>query len=62
MTHLNVKKLGPIPDGGWLMGPGARPPTSTGFQRLHKQRVGCTYLHSAVDGFFRLAYTEALDD
>ncbi|MCT1616611.1 integrase core domain-containing protein, partial [Kocuria marina] len=31
-------------------------------KRAHKQRVGYTYLHSAVDGFSRLAYTEALDD
>ena len=26
------------------------------------RRVGYTYLHSAIDGFTRLAYTEALED
>ncbi|WP_201522219.1 DDE-type integrase/transposase/recombinase, partial [Gulosibacter hominis] len=31
-------------------------------KRSHKQKVGYTYLHSIIDGFSRLAYTEALED
>ncbi|OFK05883.1 transposase [Kocuria sp. HMSC066H03] len=62
MIHLDVKKLGRIPDGGgwWAHGRGSQ--QALAFKRAHKQRVGYTYLHSAVDGFSRLAYTEALDD
>ncbi len=62
MIHLDVKKLGRIPDGGgwWAHGRGSQQALAS--KRAHKQRVGYTYLHSAVDGFSRLAYTEALDD
>ena len=34
----------------WIIWPGKR------------ARIGYTYLHTAIDGFSRLAYTEALDD
>ena len=60
--HLGVKKLGRIPDGGgwWAHGRGSRQALAS--ERAHKQRGGYTYLPSAVDGFSRLAYTEALED
>ncbi len=62
IIHLDVKKLGRIPGGGgwWAHGRGSQ--QALAGKRAHKQRVGYTYLHSAVDGFSRLAYTEALDD
>lgn len=30
-------------------------------RRDRSARAGCTYLHTAIDGFSRLAYAEALD-
>ena len=59
MLHLDVKKVGKIPDGaaGGLMDAAAakrrRPSALTS---------SVTYLHSAVDGYSRPAYTEALED
>ena len=56
MLHLDVKKVGQIPDGGgWRL-------HSRGHAKARKQRVGYTYLHSAIDGYSRLAYTEALEN
>jgi len=62
MIHLDVKKLGKIPDGGgwWAHGRGSM--AAKAAKRGPGARTGYTYLHSAVDGFSRLAYTEALDD
>lgn len=55
MVHLDVKKVGRIPDGGgWRL---------HGRGNVSKRgKVGYTYLHSAIDGFSRLAYTEPLPD
>lgn len=55
MVPLDVKKIGRIPDGeGWRAhGRGKASP---------RQKVGYTYLHTAIDGFSRLAYTEPLPD
>lgn len=56
MLHLDVKKVGQIPDGGgWRL-------HGRGSTRARHQRVGYTYLHSAIDGYSRLAYTEALEN
>jgi transposase InsO family protein len=69
MVHLDVKKVGQIPDGGgWRVhGKGSdqakhvdRTKKREGRKPGHRPRY--TYLHSAVDGFSRLAYTEALPD
>lgn len=62
MVHLDVKKVGRIPDGG-----GWRVHSRGSAQALQSKRgpgarVGYIYLHLAVDGFSRLAYTEALED
>jgi transposase InsO family protein len=56
LIHVDVKKLGKIPDGGgWRAhGRGARPAT--------KRRIGYDYVHSAVDDHTRLAYSEILPD
>lgn len=54
MLHLDVK--GQIPDGGgWQL-------HGRGSKRARTRRVGYTYLHSAIDGYSRLACTEALEN
>ena len=60
MVHLDVKKLGRIPDGGgwWAHSRGSQ----TARASKRQGPVGYTYLHSAIDGHTRLAYTEALPD
>ena len=50
------------PTWGRLAGSWARlPPEAKASKRGKGTRVGYTYLHTAIDGFSRLAYTEALD-
>lgn len=62
MIHLDVKKVGTIPDGGGWRIHGRGSTRALAGKRAHKQRVGYTYLHTAIDGYSRLAYTEALDN
>ena len=63
MVHLDVKKLGRIPDGGGWCAHERGSKRALAGKRVHKQRVGYTsYLHSTVDGFSGLAYTAVLDD
>ena len=64
MVHLDVKKVGVIPDGGgWrIHGKGSDQAKQAERAKNAGARKGYTYLHSAVDGFSRLAYTEALPD
>jgi len=57
LVHIDVKKLGRIPDGGgwWAHGRGnvrrsRKTPTS-----------GFDYIHTAIDAFSRVAYSEILD-
>ena len=59
LVHMDVKKLGRIPDGGgWkALGRGA-----DSIQRNRATRVGFDYVHSLVDDHSRLAYSEALPD
>jgi transposase InsO family protein len=57
LVHVDVKKLGRIPRGGGHKVHG-RPAT----RRNKRRGVGYAYLHSAVDDFSRLAYTEVLAD
>ena len=40
---------------------GAPAPEANASKRGKSNRVGYTYLHTAIDGFSRLAHTEALD-
>jgi transposase InsO family protein len=56
LVHLDVKKLGRIPDGGgWrVLGRAAAPSAHRG--------LGYAYLHTALDDHSRLAYSELLDD
>ena len=64
MVHLDVKKTGQIPDGGgWRVhGKGSDQDRLVARGKAPGQRARYTYLHSAVDGYSRLAYTEALPD
>jgi transposase InsO family protein len=64
MVHLDVKKTGQIPDGGgWRVhGKGSDQDRQVARTKTRGQRPRYTYLHSAVDGYSRLAYTEALPD
>jgi transposase InsO family protein len=57
LVHVDVKKLGRIPDGGGWRVRGRSAETHHGHHR-----VGYAYLHTAIDAHSRLAFTEALDD
>ena len=64
MAHLDVKKVGRIPDGGgWrIHGRDSDQAKAAGRAKSAGAKRGYVYLHSIVDGSSRLAYTEALDD
>jgi len=63
MVHIDVKKAGRIPDGGGWRVHGRGSPEAKAAGRAKKgKRIGYVYLHSAIDGHTRLAYTEALPD
>ena len=60
LLHLDVKKLGRIPDGGGKrFDPGFR---ETGAGRTVRRGLGHDYIHVAVDDYSRYAYAEALPD
>jgi transposase InsO family protein len=58
LVHMDVKKLGRIPDGGgWrVLGRGK------GDNRDRRHGTGFDYVHSLVDDYSRLAYCEILPD
>jgi transposase InsO family protein len=67
LVHVDIKKLGNIPDGGgWrAVGPaqGERNAQATTRARRNcKPVIGYSYLHTAVDDYSRLAYSEILPD
>lgn len=64
MLHLDVKKVGRIPDGGGWRAHGRGSEADKAAQRAKTSttRAGYVYLHSAVDGYSRLSYTEHLHD
>jgi transposase InsO family protein len=59
LLHVDVKKLGRIPDGGgWrLLGRDA-----TTAHRHKREPLGLDYVHVAVDDYSRIAYAEVLPD
>ena len=59
MIHVDVKKVGRIPEGGGWRVHGRGSPQDRAARR---QRVGYVYLHSATDDHSRLTYTEELTD
>ena len=56
LVHIDVKKLGRIPDGGGHRAHGRATATPRG------RGIGYDYLHAAVDDHSRLAYCEILAD
>ena len=56
LVHMDVKKIGRIPDGGGWRAHG-RQMGSTSRQRK-RPRIGYDYVHSVVDDHSRLAYSE----
>lgn len=59
LVHMDVKKIGRIPDGGGWRAHG-RAMGSTFAQK--KARIGYDYVHSVVDDHSRLAYSEIFAD
>jgi transposase InsO family protein len=59
LAHMDVKKLGRIPDGGGWKAHGR---ASGSIQRDRSTKVGFDYIHSLVDDHSRLAYSEVLPD
>ena len=59
LVHVDVKKVGKIPDGGGWKAHG-RAMGSTSAKK--KARIGYDYVHSMVDDHSRLAYSEILPD
>ncbi len=57
LVHVDVKKLGRIRPGG-----GHRVHGRAATRKARRGRVGYSYLHTAIDDFSRLAYTEVLAD
>ncbi|MDF2744422.1 MAG: Mobile element protein [Actinomycetia bacterium] len=56
LVHIDVKKLGRIPDGGGHRVHGRAPGTPTG------RGIGYDYIHSAVDDRSRVAFSQILPD
>lgn len=60
LAHMDVKKLGRIPDGGGWKANGGTPANHA--SRRNKTPIGYDYVHSLVDDCTRLAYSEVLPD
>ena len=59
LIHVDVKKLGRIPDGGgWR----ADPTQTAAVHRTSHDKAGYDYVHAAIDDHSRLAYVEIHDD
>ncbi len=59
LVHVDVKKLGRIPDGGGWRAHGRQMGSTAAKKR---NRIGYDYIHSMVDDHTRLAYSEIHDD
>ena len=59
LVHMDIKKIGRIPDGGGWRAHGRQAGSRS---RDRKRRVGFDYVHSVVDDHSRLAYSEILED
>jgi transposase InsO family protein len=59
LVHMDVKKIGRIPDGGGWRAHGR---AAASIARDRSTKVGFDYVHSLVDDHSRLAYSEVLTD
>jgi transposase InsO family protein len=59
LVHVDVKKIGRIPDGGGWRAHGRQMGSTLAAK---KAKIGYDYVHSAVDDHTRLAYSEILAD
>jgi transposase InsO family protein len=59
LAHMDVKKLGRIPDGGGWKAHGRQMGSTAARKKI---KVGYDYVHSLVDDCTRLAYSEILTD
>ena len=59
LVHMDVKKIGRIPDGGGWRAHGRG---SAALQRDRATKVGFDYVHCVIDDHSRLAYSEILPD
>jgi transposase InsO family protein len=59
LIHMDVKKIGRIPDGGGWKAHGKKMGDTAARKNA---RIGFDYVHSAVDDHSRLAYSEILPD
>ncbi len=57
LVHVDIKKLGRIPKGG-----GWRAHGRGRANNHHQTKMGYAFIHSAIDGYSRLAYSEVLSD
>jgi transposase InsO family protein len=55
LVHVDIKKLGRIPKGGGWRAHGRSKENHGG-----RAKVGYAYIHTAIDGYSRLAYSEVL--
>ncbi len=62
MVHVDVKKVGKIPDGGGWWAHGRDSEQALVSKRKANKRPGYTYLHACVDDNSRIAYVECLDN
>lgn len=64
MVHVDIKKVGKIPTGGgWAVhGKGSEEALASKRKGRGTGKIGYAYVHSAVDDYSRLAYTEVLPD
>jgi transposase InsO family protein len=62
MVHVDVKKVGRIPDGGGWAIHGRGTEEAKASRRVANHRRGYAYIHAAVDDHSRLAYVEVHDD
>jgi len=60
LVHMDVKKLGKIPDGGGWRAHGQT--VINHRSRVNKTRLGYDFVHSLIDDYSRLAYSEILPD
>ena len=62
LVHVDIKKLGRIPDGGGHRTVGRATGNRNKTGTAGNRRPGYAFLHNAVDDHSRLAYTEILND